>query len=980
MATLAGAALFLSAPDANAQSASPQIEEVIVTGTRIPQTDATSISPLIGIDSATIKTTGATRIEDFLNQLPQIYADQNSTTNNPQSVNAISGTATVNLRDLGPERTLVLLDGKRLMPGDPTNGSIAPDLNFIPDALVNRVEIVTGGQSAVYGSDAVAGAVNFILKRDFTGFQLDLQGGGYQHDNDETGIQARLLASGTPRPPRSVFDGFDGEITLTAGTDTDDGKGNLSLYGGYRAGESIGQGARDFSACPLEAKKRLLVCSGSTFSTANGQFFVIDPTGSSLVSDLTLDPSGAGNTLRDFDPRRDAFNYAPFEYAERPDQRFVAGTFAHYELAPAIELYADGMYMSDVTNTRLAPSGLFGNVPVSIACANPLLSADEVQRFCTDAGVPLNGDALLAIGRRDVGAGGREERIAHSDYRILAGAKGVIDDWRYDVSAQFGSVALGQTDVHDVSLSRAFDALDAVRNASGAIVCASGNPGCVPYDVFSLNGITPAALAYVDARAKARGDTGETVASANIAGDLSRYGVISPWAQTAAGVALGAEYRRESLGYAPDAEIASGDLASAGFSSPAVSGAFGVEEVYAELRLPLVQGKRMLLEDLTASAGYRYSDYSNAGGAQTYKLGLEWVADDAIRFRSGFNRAERAPNVVELFTPQTLTPAGLDHDPCAGTDPIKDDPFATQINCARTGVTASQYGNIAPSPETYNALVGGSPALKPETANTFTIGAVATPLEGLSLSLDYFDIDIHGVITTLDPDLAIEQCLQTGNPYLCGLIHRAPISGSLWLSTKGYVSDLSANVSQLETRGIDADATYVALLPHWNGGNWGAATFRLMGTYTNAYTTTPEPGATPYDCAGLYGFLCGDPIPRWRHVLRTTWNTPDDFDVTVAWRFTGAERIATASSNPNLTQPFGAADYRLGDRSYIDLSVNWRASENWELRAGVNNIFDRDPPIFGFDYASGVASDDNTYPGVYDALGRWVFVGITVRQ
>jgi outer membrane receptor protein involved in Fe transport len=388
------------------------------------------------------------------------------------------------------------------------------------------------------------------------------------------------------------------------------------------------------------------------------------------------------------------------------------------------------------------------------------------------------------------------------------------------------------------------------------------------------------------------------------------------------------------------------------------------------------------LNELTLFGGFRYSYYSNAGSVETYKAGIGWSPDDELRFRATFNHAVRAPNVVELFTPRTLSSSGLLHDPCAGPNPVSADPAATEPNCERTGVSQAQYGNIAPSPIAYNALQGGNPNLKPESADTLTIGVVLSPraLEGVTLSIDYFDIDISGVTSTLDPDLAIEECLQTGSPFLCAFIHRAPGSGSLWLTADGYVSNLSENVSSLETRGVDVEIAYAKELPHWNGRNAGTVSFRFLGTYTNALVTTPEPGAVPYDCAGLYGAICGDPVPRWRHIARATWNSPWDFGVALTWRYISAIRIANSSANPNLSMPFDAADFQLGARSYLDLAAVWDVNRNWEVRAGVNNIFDRDPPVFGFNFAEGVASNANTYPGVYDALGRAVFVGLTYRR
>jgi iron complex outermembrane receptor protein len=976
-AAIAWASVAL-AQDVTTPATFTTVGEVVITGSRIPRPDRTGVSPLTQVAGAEIRSLGLMRIEDVLNQLPQVFVDQNSTV-----TNSATGTATVNLRDLGPERTLVLIDGKRLMPGDPTSGSVAPDLNFIPDALVDRIDVVTGGQSAIYGSDAIAGVVNFIIKRNFSGVRMDAQAGVYDHDNGQMRIQAVLAAQGLAEAPKTVTDGFTSEVTVVAGINSPDGKGNLTVYGGYRTAAAITQASRDFSACALIASGANLICEGSTQSTALGRFVVLDQTNNfNTVGDLTLDPTGPGNTLRPFDPERDAYNFEPHEYFQRPDERYTAGAFAHYQIRPSVDLYVDGMFMYDDTTAQLAPSGLFLGPLFTIACSNPMLSAAEVKSFCADANVPPGGDTLISIGRRNVEAGSRQYLLTHMDYRVVAGARGEVGGWNYDISAQVSAVDISQTDLRDISLSRAADALNVVRDSSGALVCASGNPGCAPYDVFAIGSVTPGALAYIETPGVATGETDEAVVSANVTGELGGYGVKSPWATSGVGVALGAEYRREGLSYSPDAELASGDLSSAGVATPAVNGHFDVYEVYGEARLPLAQDRGLLLNDLTIDGGVRYSWYQNIGGAATYKAGLEWAPSADVRLRASHSRAVRAPNVVELFTPPTLA-TDLGHDPCAGANPVADqqDPFATEANCSRTGVTAAEYGHVTPSAGFYNSLEGGNANLRPEVATTVTLGAVIAPrmIPGLSLAVDYFDIRVDDVITAFQPDVTIEQCLQTGNSFLCSLVHRAPGTGSLWISNAGYVSDVVQNAASLETRGVDVDMSYQHVLPAWRGQRLGTAGVRLIGTYVLDRSTVTAPGTPAFDCAGYYGDACGNPEPHWRHTLRVTWDTPWNVDLTAAWRYVGPVTVSAASPDPFLNMPFDAADSRLGARSYIDLSLAWRVNRHVEVRVGVNNLFDVDPPVIGTDFQAGIAANANTYPGAYDALGRWLFMAMTAR-
>jgi len=959
---------------ASANTDATTLTEVVVTGSHIPQSDTASVSPITTIRAADTRAAGITRVEDAINRLPQAAPDQNSTVNN-----GATGTATVNLRDLGPERTLVLIDGKRLLPGDTTSGSIAPDLNFIPDALVDRIEIVTGGASAVYGSDAIAGVVNLIMKKDFTGLKLDAQSGFYNHVNGDRMVQTLLVARGDAVPPGTVNDGLTTEVTLVTGATSPDAKAHVTAYGGYRRTDAVAQSTRDFSACPLEADDTGPRCSGSQSSPALGRFVVFDQVSEMVVRDLGLDPAGRAGAVRPFDDGRDAFNYAPYQYFQRSDDRYVAGAFAHWDVAPAVGLYASGMFMSDRTVAQLAPSGLF-LAPFSISCANPMLSAAEVRSFCTDAQVPAGGDTLLFVGRRDVEGAGRQSLLSHRDYRLLAGARGEAGPWRYDASVQYSAVGLRQSDLNDVSLSHAADALDVVRGASGDLVCASGNPGCVPYDVFKIGGVTPAAIAYLSEPGVASGSTSETVASATVSGQLGRYGVKSPWSRDGLGLALGAEYRRETLSYAPDAEIAGGDLADNPFSSPAVSGAFHVQELYAEARAPLVNDGPAPIRDLSLEGGYRLSWYGDAGRAGTYKAGAQWTPVEGVRLRASFNHAVRAPNVVELFTPQTLAMTGLSVDPCAGPDPAAADPLATPANCARTGLSASQYGAIAANPVGYNSIEGGNPTLRPENADTRTVGVVFTPraLGDFSLSIDYFDIQVSGAIGTPGADVTMQICLQTGDPSSCRLIHRAAGTGSLWLGPQGYVADIDENASLLRTRGFDVEAFWSLPLPAWRGARLGRASVALDGGHLTSFIARTVPGAAAYDCAGYYGSFCGEPLPDWRHVLRATWNAPWGFDLSLAWRYIAAARLDATSSNPFLAAPFAAADAGLAARNYFDLSVNWRLSWRLQIRAGVNNLFDIDPPVVGVG-ATGVfpTTNGNTFPGLYDCLGRFAFLGLT---
>lgn len=977
---LAALSLPLGAWAQTAVTQNPDVtlSEVVVTGSHIPvQAGGAGVSQVAAVSKTELATEGDVRLEDAIARMPQALPGQSLYDNN-----GATGIATVNLRGLGEQRTLVLVDGKRLMPGDPTTGSVAPDLNFIPTAIVEHVEIVTGGASAVYGSDAIAGVVNIILDHKFRGLKLEAQSGIYTHTNGDTAIQDVLTEHGVSLPPAQVDDGLTYDLNLVAGFASPDDRAELQLYGGYRHSDPVTQSQRDFSSCALGASGSQFFCHGSGASPALGLFVPLDA-GFNELGEYTLDPAGPTGALRTFDSARDGFNFAPYNYYQRSDQRWTAGAMGSFAASPRLEIYGQAMFMDDRTTAQLAPSGLFGagdpaGDPFTLSCANPMFSAAELQAFC---GGETSGTTTLFIAHRDVEGDPRQVSYEHRDWRLLGGLRGEWGPWSYDVSVQHGAVDFNETILNDVSLARAVEALNVVRNASGALVCASGASGCVPYDVFQLGGVSAAAIRFLSVPGRAAGGTSETVISATASGRLGDLGVRSPLARDGVGAAVGFEYRRDGLSYAPDAEFASGDLADQGAATPPVAGASDVVETYGELRVPVAQDLGPLVRDLDLEAGYRLSDYDRSGVSWTYKAAGIWRPIDALRFRASFNHAVRAPNVVELFTPQLIGGIDLQIDPCAGAnpaDPATGNPLATAANCARTGVTAAEYGHIALNPNGYNGLVGGNPNLRPETANTVTAGAEVQfgSRPNLQVSLDWFDVDITGAIGQIGADNIVEECLQTGEPSLCQLIHRAPGTGSLWLSNLGYVTDINQNTAQLHVRGVDVAAVWRFYLPQVDGVRLGSASLDLAGTWTENAITQPFAGALVADCAGYYGTTCGQPHPRWKHILRLDWTTPWGVDIDAAWRFIAAVRLDASSTQPALAQPFDAADAQLGARSYFDLSLGWKINRHLTLRIGANNLFDTDPPLAAL---NGTIGNGNTYPSTYDSLGRFLFANLTAR-
>jgi len=466
----------------------------------------------------------------------------------------------------------------------------------------------------------------------------------------------------------------------------------------------------------------------------------------------------------------------------------------------------------------------------------------------------------------------------------------------------------------------------------------------------------------------------EGVANANVTGDFSDT-IKLPSADTGLAVNFGAEYRHEETETHPDSVFQAGNLTGQGGPTVPIAGQFYVRELFAEARMPLIEGKTGV-QQLSVEAGYRWSDYSTDVDTNTYKFGLNYAPVDSVRFRGSFQHAVRAPNVGELFATQSI---GLDGstDPCEGVIAQGETPQASQAACALTGVTAAQYGHITTNiAHQYNGLFGGNPDLDPESSDTTSFGIVFQPtfVSNLVVALDYFDITIDDTIGTVGADVAMGNCLDTGDPLFCDLIHRDS-RGSLWISQTGFITDTTLNTGSLGTKGVDLQASYA-----FDIGKMGRLGFNIIGTEVMDFTTEPLPGLGEYDCAGLYGLVCGTPIPEWRHSFRTTWNAPwHGIDVSAAWRYFDPVDIDTTSDNPQLSGDVFPADAKLGSRSYIDLNASVTFADKYTLRLGANNLFDKDPPLAGAGGGCGpVFCNGNTYAQVYDTLGRQWFATLTM--
>jgi outer membrane receptor protein involved in Fe transport len=600
-----------------------------------------------------------------------------------------------------------------------------------------------------------------------------------------------------------------------------------------------------------------------------------------------------------------------------------------------------------------------------------------------DQSNPANQVDVL-LGRRNIEGGPRISTYDHLNFRGVMGLRGDLGDaWHYDVYGSYYYTFLEQGNLNYLSYSRIGKALQVV-NVGGVPTCLSvvngSDSNCVPWNIFSTGGVTQQALNYLDIIGTESGSVDESIVEGDFTGDLGKYGVKSPWADDGVAVSVGFDWRRDQLNFLPDSVVGSGDLAGGSGVGATINRGIGVWEGYGETRIPLVQ-KRPFADLIQIEGGLRYSSYSNGPTPLTYRAGIEWAPVEDIRFRASYQRAIRAPSVIELFNPVTVTQSnqfGANGDPCAGPTPT-----FTLAQCQLTGLTAAQYGHIAQcTADQCDTTSGGNPALQPEQADTWTIGATIRPrwVKGLTASVDWWDIREAGFVGTIPPNIIVTECATTGSPSFCGLIHRSPSTGFLFgpsdLVAGGYVVGNGQNIAAGGESGIDFQADYRLDLDDLGAHGMGSLSMNFIGALLLS-DSTKLPGVTPYDCTGLYGSKCQTVNPDWRHTFRLTWNTPWNILASLQWRYISGVALDTNTSNPTITNHLqDQFDGTLPAENYLDLSGAWRLNTVLTLRAGINNIFDQDPPLVN-NKITGTGTP-NTYP-TYDLLGRQLFISATAK-
>jgi hypothetical protein len=916
--------------------------DIVVTGSRIQRPDLQSSSPVATISAGELKATNTVTAESYLSSSPQFVPAASSTTNNGNG-----GTATVDLRGLGSQRTLVLVNGRRMVPSD-IGGAV--DINAIPTVLIKRVDVLTGGASAVYGADAISGVVNFVLDDKLEGVRADASSQVTGH-GDAAQYNAGLAAG------------------VKFGNDD---AGHIVIAGQYTKRDGVYQSARAYSAQNLDAN---LKPSGSSNATPT----VIDiNSGRYQVND----GSQAGGT-DNFVPYYKPYNFNPANYLQVPLERYNATALASYKFSDAAELYARGSYTRSDVTAILAPTATAG-FNFTISPNNPFLNAaNSALIFGDPKNLNADGTANVGIRRRVTETGGRIQEFTNDTYFGIVGLRGdFADSFHYDVFAQYGLAKRHEALLNDLDYNRTAQAINATVGANGTPVCANPANGCVPVNLFTSQPISAAALSFITANGAQDNRYTQFVTGGSLSGDLNF--LQSPLADKPAAVALGAEYRRETGSQSVDANYGSGNLIYYGQGTAVPNASFDVKEIYGELQMPLVTD-RPFVRALNFEGGVRYSSYTNntvAGrnklDAVTYKLGGDWSPVEGVRFRAIFNRATRDPNIAELNSP--ITQAGTDvlaTDPCANGSPQGNATLAAK--CIAQGAPATLVNSGVIQDVTANQTninAGGNPALRPETANTLTAGAVFSPrfLRGLNVTVDYYRMKVNNYIASDGSQDIVNQCFNNNISAYCSLIVRNNISGQLSGSPNANgqfpgVTEQLINVATLKTSGIDVSADYRFTLP----GDGNSLTLNMAGTYVDSYTFNLGAQATPINCAGKFGNSCAavsiNPIPRWKHQASAVLDL-NGIAIQGRWRYVGP--VSADAGTPILAS-------RIPSYSYIDTNISFDVNKQYTFRVGVSNLFNINPPIVGGSAGSSGANSGNTFPNVYDALGRTFFAGISLK-
>ena len=954
------AAAFASAPMSAQETEvvdQPEIEEIVVTGSRIRRTDLTAPSPLSVVSSEQIAETGTVTIESILNEMPQVMPGWTNSSNFPDS-----GIATVDLRGLGANRTLVLVNGKRYMP---TTGEGVVDITGIPTALVDRVEVMTGGASAVYGSDAIVGVVNFILDNQYEGFEV---GGSYDLTTDYS-------------------DGDIYSINAKFGANSPDGRGNITVFADYTSRSEILQGNRPYTEFALDDGfvdgVPTLVPGGS--SSTEGSRLVLER--SAIPADIANNLNGNPNSIT-FDNGeplawnnpQDRYNYAPPSYLQVPQERFQTHLFATHEINRRVNVSLEATYMHQETDRQAAPA------PRSIRSAHQVDFNFEDNPYLSDASKAIiaaselisdvlhempTGDGIVRINslsHRVSSNGPRQTNRKFDVRRALISVDGEINpDWEYEVYYSRGGSTQAWRLANQVDLEKWNQAVNATTDpVTGEPVCVDTSRNCAPVNPFGRNLISDEGIAFVRTAQNFWDVYEQQTAGLTFIGDLPDN---TSFEAGPIGVAYGVEWRDESFRSEPDSNAMIGDA-----NRLPTDGAYDVTEAFGEINIPLLANSPGA-DYLAVNAAVRSADYSTVGGVNTWKYGFEWSPSfiQGLRIRGGQQRAIRAPNVVELFAPEEGAGLTIYQDPCAAASGLLE--TAEQQAFCNTWGAQEGFNQLN---GTVSALRNSNPNLKPEEADTWTVGFVYQPQalanNEFAITADYYNIDITDAIAPFGGgvDNNITSCFFSLdlNSESCSNVQR-DVLGQI-----DPINSQLTNVSLKKVSGVDLQMDVGFDL----GSMPGRLNVFFLSTYQfhNGFLATE---LLPFvECAGKFGVPCGGEIsgtgsPRVRTNTRFTWrNGP--YQVALNWRWLEGmadariERVAAFGlPTQSIIDNIPADAISTPDYNYVDISGVWQINDTTTVRLGFDNVFNKEPPLMG-----DAQIQSNTEPGTYDVIGRRVWL------
>ncbi|MEM7780122.1 MAG: TonB-dependent receptor [Pseudomonadota bacterium] len=962
---------------------------IIVTGTRVSNPNLELSSPVAVVGEAELTLQQTSGVEEVLREIPGVVNSIGSNTNNGNG-----GSTLINLRGIGSNRNISLLNGTRVTPSTTT---LEVNLDIIPVALLERVDVLTGGAGSTYGADAISGVINFVTKTDFEGAEINVT--------------------------NNITEEGDGNIfrtDLTLGANLDGGRGNVVMSVGYTNRDPLRQGQRSFSefnissvsgnpgGSPTTTPIRISAAGGASGLLNN---ITVDPdTGAeSNTGFVQLDPS-SGTLQPGFTP----FNFNPFNYFQTPLEQYRIFTQGNYEVNSSLEFFGEAMYVNSTVETNGAPSGTFG-VTAPIPLSNPFLPDALVDQLCArdtqlfqpatmttpavsapgvvepfldptacaaaraavDPSDPNFTTVDLTLGRRLVEFGERLSVRESDVWQIKVGARGDITDTiQYEVFGAYGESERVRRQSGNGLRSRLLQSL----NATSTTTCIDPSGGCFPINIFGDTGtVQPEAIAFID--------TGNQQSNFNELLQLGGYitgepGLTLPWAETGVNVVLGVEHRDYTAGTTSDLlSQTPSEVLGNGAAQPDFVGQYDVSEVFSELVIPIVEGASFA-DELTLQLGGRISDYSTTGTEYTWKVGGTWSPVPSLQFRGNFQRVTRAPNTFELFSPQVTGLANFSADPCAGTAPTANADLRA-VCLAQIPGTAGPglIGSIIVDPAgQVNQTSGGNPNLDSEDADTWTLGAVWQPdfAPGLVMTVDYYNITVTGAITTPTEDDVFQSCFgpdyaqgnftidsSSATDPACTGILRNPATGNLFgeLSTTPGLPLFRTNQGRIFTDGIDLTVSYntdISADIQW--------TSSFAGNWTNNEEFQSSPSGVNRECVGFYSTNCGGVGSgalnpefswNWRNTL-----SYDIFDFSLNWRYIDSFEIEPAQAG-NFQPEFESIDAF----SYFDFTIRAEL-EPVTLVLGVQNLLDKSPPIVGSNIGSTANNSGNTFPNVYDIRGR----------